>query len=273
MTKRLEHVRGKMVAVSLNQMRALVVLSIVFFAASATYSQSCPKSDARAPGEAQGASALHGTLTYHDELRQWLGIKLDSPACGETEIQLVFSNAAAWRRARSLQQCKMTVRGKLYESPTGYYSAHLAISNPELKPDPSCRPFPIKPDPTTAPIPTDLEIFHASITVDYRDKGHVDVNIWKDESKHVPLAPWQAFIHYFLTGAEDVMWFGCRQGFQIKEIAQDPESPTGIFQDEPDLNSAVFQSTDAPNTITFTCERKATHSKTGGKGKGAPTKQ
>jgi hypothetical protein len=255
----------------LGQMRPFILLCLLLLSAIATYSQSCPKEDPHGRGEAPEFSSLHGTLQYHDELRQWLGLKLDRPACGEFEVQLVFIKPDEWRRAESFRECTVMVSGKLYESPTGYYSADMAISDPELKPDPSCRPYPVKPDPTAARIPTDLRTFHASVTVDYRGKGYVEVKAWRGEDRRVPLEPWQAFVNYSLTGSEDVMWFVCREDFQIKNITQDPKSPTGIFQDEPDLNSVVLQAMDAPNTVTFTCEkkriargakRKPTHSKT-----------
>lgn len=236
-------------------MRSLIVLIVVLFAAITIDAQSCPKENTHGLGEAPEPSVLHGTLLYHDELRQWLGLGLDHAACGQTEVQLIFNDSNKWRHAESLRECAVTVSGKLYIGPTGYYSAEMAISDPELKPDPSCRPLPLKPDPAAVPISTDLKEFHASIAVDYRGKGHVEVKVRKEQDKGLLLEPWQAFVHYNLNGGGDMIWFGCRESFQISDITQVPKSPTGIIQDKLD-SSTVLVDMDGTNTVAFTCQKK-----------------
>src|SRR5713226_3530041 len=148
-------------------MRSLIVLSIALLAAVAVDAQTCPARDEHGPFEASRDSVLHGTLQLHDELRQWIGIKLDQPACEQTEVQLIFSEAKTWRKAEALRGCTVTATGKLFDSPTGYYSADMAISDASLKPDPDCHPFPIKENPHLVPVPQTLRTYHASISVDY----------------------------------------------------------------------------------------------------------
>jgi hypothetical protein len=112
--------------------------------------QTCPGHSEHGLDNAQRPSVLHGILLVHDEIRKWIGLKLDQPACGQTEVQLVFSKAGAWREAEALRGCIVTATGKLYDSPTGYYSTGIAVSNAALKPDPSCRPSPVREDPRSS---------------------------------------------------------------------------------------------------------------------------
>jgi hypothetical protein len=158
-------------------MRSLTILMLALATAGIASAQSCPPTDGSV-ADAPEASVLHGTLVYHDDLRQWLGFKLDRPACRETEIELVFSNSAGWREAKSFRGCGLTIRGKLYEGVTGYYSTEVAIEDAALKPDPSCHPFPVEPDPALVPIPANVKSFHVSISTDYRGIGHVHIQVW-----------------------------------------------------------------------------------------------
>jgi hypothetical protein len=83
-------------------MRCFIVLAIALLAAGAAEAQECPSTDKTAPVEASQQSALHGTLVFHDELRKWLGIKLDRQACGQSEIEIYFQNLRnGERRKRS----------------------------------------------------------------------------------------------------------------------------------------------------------------------------
>lgn len=245
------------------KMRTLLLAAVSLLLCLTALGQSCP-----APGQhggsgaASGPSTLHGNLVFHDELRQWLGLKLDRPTCGQTDIQLIFVDAKAWRSAASFRGCAITLTGTLFYAPTGYFSAEMAVSLPALKPDSSCHPFPVEPDPTTTPIPLDLKRFGASITVDYRGNGHVSVRVWESANKQA-LQPWEAFVHYHLiqgkhynlTGAEDVIWFGCRGDFRISDLKQTPQAPNGFIQNEPDSPGTVLQDVHGVNRVEFGCEK------------------
>src|SRR5580698_7502664 len=111
-------------------MRILFVLAAIALAGLSTSAQTCP-SHSGLDGAPQ-ASVLHGTLRYHNDLREWLGLKPDRPVCGEVEIQFIFSGSGAWRVAESLRGCSVTATGRIFESPTTYYSADLAVQDPEL---------------------------------------------------------------------------------------------------------------------------------------------
>jgi len=200
----------------------ILAVFVAFLLVGCARAESCPTHT----GEASEESILHGRLLYHDDLRQWLGVKLDQVACGQREIQLVFADSGALRKAKALRGCAVTVNGKLYESPTGYYSAPLAMSDARLSPDPSCHPSPVDPDLSIVSIPQDVRTYNVSITIDYHGKGHVQVRVWRDQKKQIPLNPWQAYAHYLLTGGQDFIWFGCRAGFRLSRVALSPRSQT-----------------------------------------------
>lgn len=236
-------------------MRTLLVLMAALLTGGATRAQVCPPQNGDAI-EASGVSVLHGMLLLHDELRQWLGLKLDRKACGQTEIELVFSTSEDWGKAETLLGCAISASGRLYDSPTGYYATDMAISNAILKPDASCHASAVKPDPSAAPIPPTVTAYHASITVDYRGKGHVNVSVRQGDNKAAPLAPWQAYVNYMLTGGQDIVRFDCQKGFQIGDIKQTPTNPNGLLDDVPNLSGAALQDLNGINTIEFACQKK-----------------
>jgi hypothetical protein len=234
-------------------MRAILGFAAILYLASTVSAQSCPDADT---GVAANSSVLRGTLTYHDELRKWLGLRLDHPECGEKEVELILAKPDEQRRAKALRGCSVTATGELYYGETGYYSAKLAIAIESLKPDASCRPRPLEPDPAKVSVPADLRSYRASITVDYRGKGRVTVEVWTDETRRVSLKPWQAYVEYLLNGAADVMYFGCGEGFEWRGVNQIPKSSRGV-RNESDSNraSALLNDSVSPNVVTFTCER------------------
>jgi hypothetical protein len=234
-------------------MRAILGFTAILYLASTASAQSCPDANT---GVAAKSSVLQGALTYHDELRSWLGLRLDHPECGENEVQLIFAKPEEQRVAETLQECNVTAIGKLYYGETGYYSAKLAMSIESLRPGASCRPRPLEPDPAKANVPADLRSYQASITVDYRGKGRVTVEVWTDETRRVSLKPWQAYVDYRLNGAADVVYFGCREGFEWRDANQIPKSSSGVSNgSDSNRASALLNDSVSPNVVTFTCEQ------------------
>jgi hypothetical protein len=213
--------------------------------------QSCPTGS-----EESEARILHGVLVHHVGLRPWLGLRLSHPACGESEIELVFDESENWRRADSMRGCKIAAFGKLYYGQTGYYSADMALSGPRLRPDTACHQFPVKPDFSAMPIPTHMRAYHVSIAVDYRAPGSVTVKARNVGNSHL-LEPWQAYADYWLTGSFDAIWIYCGKGFALEDPAQSPPSDREIFRDDPDLTGTVLQDISGLNVVTFSCRRKS----------------
>jgi hypothetical protein len=233
-------------------MRTFIGLTTLLWLATSCHGQSCP--NPQDGGDAAGPSTLHGTVVYHDELRHWLGFKLDQAACGQIELELMPSDQVGWRRAESLRQCTATVTGKMYYGETGYYSTEMAISAEAMNPDSSCKPFPLKLDPSSIQVPKNLRIYHASITVDVQGKGHSEIKAWRNEKPRLSLTPWDAYIKYFLRGSADAVRFGCREGFVMKNIRQTPKADIEADPDDPNWIWATL--TGPVNKITFTCEKK-----------------
>ena len=83
-------------------MRTLIVFAAALFGTVTVNAQTFPPRDQqRGLEEASRPSVLHGTLLVHDELRQWLGIKLDRPACGQKEVELSDDRSVQVGRTRS----------------------------------------------------------------------------------------------------------------------------------------------------------------------------
>lgn len=175
--------------------------------------------------------------------------------CGEDEIELTYLEPKDWRQAEALRDCEVTIVGKLFYSSTGYYSAAMAVTDPAVAPDVTCKPHPVKTDPTLAPKKPNIRTFVAEILVDYRNKGRVVVRVWEDRQRKSELTPWQAYIHYELTGLRDVMWFGCADGFEIRQIRQNPKPKNGLSQDDSSLAGTVLPS-ETLNTVSFACAQE-----------------
>jgi hypothetical protein len=234
-------------------MRTLVIFAMALLASAIASAQTCP--DRSGSLEASKDSVLRGTLLVHDDLRQWIGIKLEPPVCSHTEVQLIFTQDKAYRVAETMRECSVTATGKLFDSPTGYYSADMAVADAVLKPDSSCHPFPLERDPQLVPIRQGLQIYHASITVDYRGRGHVNVKVWAGNGKPAFLTPWQRYVSYSLTGGEDIIWLDCQTAFRVSDIAQLPENPNGTLKDG-NLSGAALSDLNGVNSGSFTCKKK-----------------
>ncbi len=245
----------KSYAVDWLPMRALV-LALLLSSATAICAQSCPVGDSP---DAKEASHLHGVLQYHDELREWIGLHLDRPACGERVVQLVFldrDSGLRWRQAKALGGCGVTVTGTLYQPSTGYYSAALAISDPKLEPDASCHPRPLDPDISKAQPLKGLSAYHASIIVEFAGAGHITVTAWQDDPKHTPLQPWQAYVHKTLTGSGELMWVECGEEFAVAQVTRTPPAKEDDIVDDPALGFGVSLDTSTMNVIALDCRRK-----------------
>jgi hypothetical protein len=133
----------------------------------------------------------------------------------------------------------------------------MAILDAELKADPACHPFPADADTSAIPPRPGLMSYVASITVDYRGKGHIEVRAWQGDDRVTPLTPWPAYVDYTLTGGRDVIWFNCQTGFRVQDIAQTPENPNAITYDPQFLTGTTLQDLEGTNVITFRCSQKS----------------
>jgi len=101
---------------------------------------------------------------------------------------------------------------------------------------------------------TNVRTYRASITVDYRGRGHVTVKVWNPDAPGKSLKPWQAYVDYMLTGRGDTIRFSCHdRRFHIREASQSPGSSGGILYDTLGHAGASLGDPAGTNTITFAC--------------------
>jgi len=186
------------------------LLFLLALVGTACAAQSCPTDVA--PDKEPPPSTLRGTIHQYRQLRDWIGLDLDTPACGEKTIQLIFLKPVAAERATGFGGCSARVTGAIYESPTGYYSANLAISDPVIDLSPDCHPKPV-PAPQTPPqAPSDLLSYSYSVVVNIPGNVPITGRAWRTDGKHGALEPWSAYADVTLTGGY-FTWANCRRGF------------------------------------------------------------
>jgi hypothetical protein len=229
--------------------KSLPLFLLVLFGPSCV-AQSCP---ADVPTDKDPPpSTLTGTIHHYRQLRDWLGIDLIKPACGEKTIQLIFMKPEPEQRALALDGCSVRLTGSIYESPTGYYSATLSISDPQIEPAPDCHPKP-KPPPTQAPpLPAGLRAYSYSIAVDIPQRVPITGRAWRDDGIPGDIEPWSAYADVNLTGGYYI-WAGCRKGFV-------PVAASSSTHDDTDLETGkeagLSPSEDRVSRFTVKCRRK-----------------
>jgi len=112
----------------------------------------------------------------------------------------------------ALDGCRGTVTGKLALSETGYYSRDMYISDPDVKPDLSCRPVAVPPDPSKAPVVPGVHSYKATLVIDLSKNKPMEAKVWRTDGKRSELTPWQAYLDPLLTGGY-CLWVSCREGY------------------------------------------------------------
>jgi hypothetical protein len=233
-------------------MKRLWVLGLIVMLDPKTVcAQACPSEDESGPGI---PSTLHGKLLYHEDLRTWHEIKLSQKVCNWESIQ-VISTKLDWNYVHRFRGCAVTITGRLFTPVTGYYSLGLAMDAGKIQPDDDCKPFPIQPDLSKVPIPKTVQQYIVTISVDYRNGGHIDVKVGSTAKGKIALKPWQAYAGYHLTGAADVIWFDCAKGFEMIKADQIPKMNREISPSAPGDNYTGFDEDNGLNTLVFECRR------------------
>jgi len=182
-------------------MRFVLVFTVLsLLAIPLANAQLCPQENAKGPSKASVSRTLSGTVVYHDEIRQWFGLKLDAPVCGEREIQLLQGGGAFevdGSNAHSIETfrgCRVIVDGPLGIPGTGYYSADLYQDVEKINPEKGCVLEPPLPDFSKATPDKSVRSYQVSMRLDYSARGgHIDVTVKAGD--HL-LKPWQAYASY-----------------------------------------------------------------------------
>jgi hypothetical protein len=242
----------------------LVVIVIVGLSCASAGAQECPREGATGPSVASVPRSLTGLVVYHDELRQWLELKLDTPVCGVHSVQLLRSMGAFEvdeGNARKLEMwrgCHITTRGPLGVPGTGYYSADQYQDVTAIRPSADCVKKTPLPDYSHAKPATDVRSYQVTMHLDYAARGgHIDVQV---RSGRRALQPWQAYASYWLTGGY-VFYGNCADNFNLSSLnatSQAHPSQTDN-QAEMDPESAAAAGVKQLN-MSFSC-RKASSKK------------
>jgi hypothetical protein len=228
-------------------LRICILLILATLGSCALFAQSCPSSDGKS-FDAPQLSVLHGTIKYHPGTRPWLGLVLEKPVCGASEIELAFGRRDGWSRAKQMDHCSVTVKGVISESVTVYYSADLNIFNPVITADSDCRLLPADPDYEKMTIPDSVKSYEVTVFTDIRENKPLRGEVSASGQR---LEPWRAYVEIFLNGEEDLN-LSCRKGFRLISF-KSTKGTSELF----DPNTARLNAEDgSPGSLTIVCHRE-----------------
>jgi Domain of unknown function (DUF4431) len=198
--------------------------------------------------------------------QKWLGVKLDSPACGEQNLQLIFNDADQSRQVKSLLGCEVTVTGELYKGNTREYWTKLAMDDAEVKPDALCKPAPVESDPMKVPIPEALKSYTVTMRANTVYDSDWVVSSWmkNEQGAVVMLEPTVKYLDYgIMVLADDRLVVRCAEGFVAKGFMENGKTfeplpkekrmvPNGMI---PGGQELVLKQ-NVKEVVEFTCERK-----------------
>ncbi len=240
-----------------------ITIFAIFAAALATATaggQQCPQANKTGPDTASEVRTLEGALVFHDAMRKWFELKLDTPQCGQASIELVRLTLDDSKPVEVLRGCRVRSKGTIAFSSTGYYSLKMYQDVEEIESIGACEeqlPFPDysdeKPDETVHRYRVDMDF-------NYRPSDY-PIN-FRVSSAGKELQPWQAYASYVLTGGF-ALYGHCAEGFVIDKVfgtsqakpshSDEPRTPddTAMFDPESAAASGIKDL-----HLGYTCLRK-----------------
>ena len=242
-------------------MRAsLFAVALCFIAVRPSSAQSCPKGNPDGPNIESESRTLTGKVVYHDEIRQWFGLQLDAPVCGEKEIQLLQGDGAFEVDEGNaydievFRGCRVTVHGPLGIPGTGYYSAELYQNVDKIEPAKDCVLKPHLPDYSKAKPTPAVRSYRVSMQIDYQARGgHIVVTA---QSGGRTLTPWQAYASYWFTGGY-VFYALCADGFDLTHFTGTPETKPWLDDNKIDMDPETAAMKHVTQLhLDYTCRRE-----------------
>ena len=243
-------------------MRALLAVALCLISVHSAPAQSCPKENPSGPLIESAPQTLTGKVVYHDEIRQWFGLQLDTPVCGvDKEIQLLQGGGAFEvdegnaHEIEVFRGCRVTVHGPLGIPGTGYYSAELYQNADKIEPAKDCVLKPHLPDYSKAKVESSIRSYRVAMRINYQARGgHIVVTA---ESGGKTLTPWQAYASYWLTGSFG-FYAQCADGFDLASFSGTPETKPWLIENQ----IAMDPETAATKHVTqlrldYTCRRES----------------
>jgi hypothetical protein len=232
--------------------------ALLFVAFQHAIAQDCPRENPNGPSIPSATRTLNGTIVYHDALRQWIGVRLDAPVCGQSEIELIARGntdsemRSSQRTLDTLRGCKATATGTLDLAPTGYYSTDIFQNVDKAEPDASCIPQPPLPDFSRAKPNPAIYSYQAKLTVSSLGEGSIR---GKARSNGRVLTPWQAYVHSFLTGGF-VLYGSCADGFELSHVSGTPAAHASQIDYQAAMDGDIEKGIRSA-AMTFTCTRES----------------
>jgi len=219
----------------------LLTTVLATFGATTMVGEQCPRANATGPSIVSEVRTLEGHLVFHDGIRKWFELKLDQPQCGQSSVELVSEkHSYAPRDGASLEVlrgCRVSSKGVIGLSPTGYYSLDTYQAVEQIEPVGTCvRQLPF-PDYSNARPEKGVHKYRVDMFVDYAEDHPIDFRISTDAKE---LHPWQAYASYWLTGGF-VLYGYCAEGFVVNKVFGTVEAkPSHLTQARDPSDAAMF---------------------------------
>ena len=237
--------------------------ALVLAWAAVAGAQQCPYQDASG-FHPSVVRSLEGRIAYHDGLRKWFELKLDTPECGVRSIQLTRIEGG-WAELAGLRGCRVRAEGQLEGASTGYYSLDVFEEVKKLEPLKGCVRQPALPDYSLsadqrrAKPDAALDVYTVEMQVHYAKPDQpIDFLVTHGGQ---PLSPWPVYANYWLTGG-GVLYGQCAEGFYVDLVYGTTEAhPTHSIERMADGDVASFEPETAAATgkkeltLGFTCKR------------------
>jgi hypothetical protein len=203
-------------------------LVFVPFVTGQAFGQECPRESSTGPSIPSRVRSLEGKLIFHNDIRGWFELRLDTPQCGNDSVQLVSFKEKV-KALETFRGCRIISTGSIDFSPTGYYSANVFQDVAKLESVGKCAMQPPFRDYSGAKPDKQVRAYTVDMHIDYRRGDHpVEFRV---EGAGRKLEPWQAYASYDLTGGY-VLYGHCAEGFVIDKVYGTPAArPT--HSDEP----------------------------------------
>lgn len=235
------------------------LFALIACATTLTSGQECPQARTTGLGVPSQTRTLEGHLIYHDGIRKWFELKLDSSQCGQASIQLV-PNGDDWTPLEILRGCRVRSSGSIDFSPTGYYSLDLSQAVKGIESVGACKHQPPLPDYSKEKPDVAVHNYRVDMHVDYEAGDHPIV--FRVSSAGKELKPWQAYASYMLTGGF-VLYGLCGEGFVVENVFGTPQASPSHFTEPRDSGDmAMFDPEGAAAagkkalSLGYTCVRK-----------------
>lgn len=212
-------------------------LGLVTCATISSFAQQCPLASNTGPSTASEVRTLEGKLIFHDGMRKWFELKLDSPQCGQPSIQIIGTERTR-KQLQVLRGCRVRTKGALDFSPTGYYSLDICQVPHQVEPVGICEQQPPFPDDPKGTPDKSIRQYRVDMLVNSGPGDHPI--LFHVSSAGKELKPWQVYASYFLTGGF-VLYGYCGKDFMVDRVFGAPEASPSHFGERGDpADAAMF---------------------------------